>query len=64
MENRFGRISINIPHSKLKRILKIAGMGGDKGAITRERERLGLGTQGPNFQGPRRRHQREPSLLS
>ena len=64
MDNRFGRIPINIPYPKLERILKMAGRGGDKGAMTRERERLGIGTKGPNFQGPRSRDQRKPSLPS
>lgn len=64
MDNRFGRMPINIPYPKLKRTLKISGMCGDKGAITRERERLGFGAKGPNFQGPRRKEQKEPSLLS
>ena len=54
MDNRFGRMPINksFPYSKLKRVLMMAGMGEDKGAITRERERLGLGTKAQNFQGP------------
>lgn len=65
MGNRFGRMPIDksFPYSKLKRISKMAGMGGDKGAIMREREKLELRTKRPNFQGPSSREQRQPSLL-